>query len=87
MKVSHATYALVSTLHHTTPGGLKLAASVSAGRVVFTGGKFGPHSLDAGASSADRVLAHWEGYCAASDPTYGASDGSESPWGETASAF
>jgi hypothetical protein len=34
-------------------------------RVVFEGGKNGPHSVDVGVSSEERVLAHWAGYCAA----------------------
>lgn len=31
-------------------------------RIVFTGGAQGTHSLDVGASSPARILAHWEGY-------------------------
>lgn len=42
----------------------RLRAELRDGRIVFTGGKTGEHSIDARAaiSSADRVLAHWRGY-------------------------
>lgn len=32
-------------------------------RIVFSGGKDGPHSLDVAASTPERILAHWQGYC------------------------
>lgn len=38
---------------------------VLSARVVFEGGAKGPHSLDVGVSSPERVLAHWSGYCEA----------------------
>lgn len=44
-------------------GSLKLRADLKDGRIVFSGGTQGVHSIDAGLSSAQRVLAHWEGYC------------------------
>ena len=31
-------------------------------RIVFEGGKRGPHSLDIATSSRERILSHWEGY-------------------------
>jgi hypothetical protein len=34
-------------------------------RIVFRGGSAGEHSLDLLASSPERILAHWEGYCEA----------------------
>ena len=40
-------------------------AFVPGGRVVFSGGLKGDHSIDLLASSPERVLAHWEGYCEA----------------------
>jgi hypothetical protein len=38
---------------------------VVGGRIVFKGGAKGEHSLDLLASSPERILAHWEGYCEA----------------------
>lgn len=35
---------------------------VQSKRIVFTGGKFGEHSIDASCSDEARILAHWEGY-------------------------
>lgn len=49
---------------------------VTGGRIVFKGGKDGEHSLDILASSPERILAHWEGYCEANGllkPTVGQS--------------
>lgn len=40
----------------------RLRAEVAGDRVVFTGGAQGEHSLDIGASSVERMLAHWAGY-------------------------
>jgi len=34
-------------------------------RIEFKGGAFGGHGLWLSVSSADRVLAHWDGYCSA----------------------
>ncbi len=39
------------------------SANVVGDRIVFSGGRGGEHSLDLGCSSAERVLAHWTGYC------------------------
>jgi hypothetical protein len=36
---------------------------VVGGRIVFKGGKNGEHSLDVLASTPERILAHWLGYC------------------------
>lgn len=33
------------------------------GQVVFTGGRYGDHALNLSVSSAERIVAHWEGYC------------------------
>ena len=45
--------------------------TVDGGRIVFTGGRFGEHSLDVRVSSRERVLAHWAGYCEANDAREG----------------
>jgi hypothetical protein len=50
-------------LRRQTRGGHRLRADVKGGRIVFSGGNRGTHSIDIGASSQARVLAHWEGYC------------------------
>ena len=46
-------------------GDLFLTGRLVADRFVFSGGLQGEHSLDARASStsADRLIAHWRGYC------------------------
>lgn len=43
----------------------QLGVSLRGDRFVFSGGAHGEHSLDADAliTSADRLLAHWRGYC------------------------
>lgn len=38
------------------------SAYVKAGRIVFTGGPHGEHSLDLRATSVARAVAHWQGY-------------------------
>lgn len=43
-------------------GSRVLSAMVIDDRIVFVGGKDGMHSLVIGASSRERVLAHWAGY-------------------------
>jgi hypothetical protein len=45
-------------------GGIFLAAYLEGDRFVFTGGRWGEHSLaaDASITSADRLLAHWRGF-------------------------
>lgn len=42
-----------------------LSAHVRDGAIVFTGGKFGDASIWVNVSSKERVLAHWDGYVAA----------------------
>ena len=44
---------------------LTLKASLKDGRVIFSGGKFGEASIDASVSSRARIVAHFDGYCAA----------------------
>ena len=46
-------------------GDLFLTSRLVEDRCVFSGGLQGDHSLDARASSpsADRLIAHWRGYC------------------------
>lgn len=47
---------------------------VETGRIVFSGGSRGEHSLELSVSDEARVLAHWNGYCEASGllkPTVG----------------
>lgn len=39
---------------------------VETGRIVFSGGKFGPHSIELSCSDEARVMSHWEGYIASS---------------------
>lgn len=43
------------------------APKLTKDRVVFTGGRFGDHSLDRHCSSLERVKAHWAGYCEAQE--------------------
>ena len=43
--------------------GRAFRTTVDGGRIVFTGGRYGDHSLDTRTSSRERVLAHWAGYC------------------------
>ena len=49
---------LIATL--PKPGGLQL--SREGDQIVMTGGKWGPHSISARVSSAERLLTHWKGY-------------------------
>ena len=44
-------------------GGFVLRADVKDGRIVFSGGTQGEHSIAVDVSSKERILAHWEGYC------------------------
>lgn len=46
-----------------------LRASLRDGRVVFSGGSQGEHSISLDVSSRARILAHWEGYCEANGLT------------------
>lgn len=46
---------------------IRLMAVLEGDRVVFKGGRFGEHSLDAKLSSAERVIAHWRGYIQATE--------------------
>lgn len=45
----------------TTPSGLRLEATRDGDAVTFTGGAFGPHTLN-GDPSDERIAAHWDGY-------------------------
>jgi hypothetical protein len=65
MKVPHALYSLAASLKAASAAG-PLTAEVNAGRVMFLGGRYGAHSVDA-SSSPERVLAHWAGYVAANN--------------------
>ncbi len=58
-----AAYKLSFDLRRETRGGIKLRADVKDGRIVFSGGSQGVHSIDVGISSQARILAHWDGYC------------------------
>lgn len=49
---------------------------VGSARIVFEGGKRGPHSLDVATSSRERILSHWEGYVESSRDTRGLRVGS-----------
>jgi hypothetical protein len=40
-------------------------------RIIFEGGKRGPHSLDVATSSRERILLHWTGYVISSRDTSG----------------
>jgi len=44
-----------------------LTATFTDEQVIFSGGKFGDHSLNLNVSSPERIKAHWEGYCEAND--------------------
>lgn len=46
---------------------VRLVATLEGDRVVFSGGHYGSHSLDAKLSSAERVVAHWRGYVQATE--------------------
>lgn len=50
--------ALIKTL--PKPGGLKLFREGDT--IVMSGGKMGSHSIHVPVSSAERLLAHWQGY-------------------------
>jgi hypothetical protein len=49
---------LIATL--PKPGGLRLYRE--GDQIVMEGGKWGPHSISAKVSSAERLLVHWRGY-------------------------
>lgn len=60
--------------YRLTDRGLQKLLGIESGRykiklttemVVFTGGKFGEHSIFRNCSSLERVKAHWDGYCEA----------------------
>jgi hypothetical protein len=51
--------ALVASL--PVPSGLTL--TIVGGWIEMSGGQFGGHSLSVAASTAERVEAHWRGYC------------------------
>jgi hypothetical protein len=59
---------LANSLRFTASDGTRVSAVVEHGRVVFTGGKRGDHSIDVGVSTQARVLSHFEGYCEAQEP-------------------
>lgn len=54
--------ALAKTLHHRIQS-KTLTASVVGDRIYFEGGRQGGHSLAYDVSTAERVQAHWAGYC------------------------
>lgn len=62
-----------------TPGRptVRLRAVLDGDRIVFLGGRYGEHSLAVACSSADRVIAHWRGYCEAN----GAAAAAAHRWG------
>lgn len=49
---------LIATL--PKPGGLQLFRE--GDQIVMAGGRWGPHSISAKVSSAERLLVHWKGY-------------------------
>ena len=49
---------LIATL--PKPGGLQIYREDD--RIVMDGGKYGAHAISTGASSGERLLAHWRGY-------------------------
>jgi hypothetical protein len=49
---------LIATL--PKPGALQIYRE--GDRIVMDGGKYGPHAISTGASSGERLLAHWRGY-------------------------
>jgi hypothetical protein len=49
---------LIATL--PKPGGLRLFRE--GDQIVMAGGQWGPHSISAKVSNAERLLAHWKGY-------------------------
>jgi hypothetical protein len=51
-------------LRRQNGGAFVLRADVEGDRIVFSGGLQGTHSLAVDVSTRERVLAHWEGYCA-----------------------
>ena len=58
---------LMWTFMQTGKQTIRLLAILEGDRIVFTGGRYGAHSLDAKLSSADRVVAHWRGYVQATE--------------------
>lgn len=60
---------LAALLRATTPDGRKLYAFEEGGRLVFAGGRNGPHSLCVYATTEARARAHWQGYCEANEVT------------------
>lgn len=63
MDIVKATKLSFDLRRQTCSGSVKLRADVEDGRMVFSGGSQGVHSIDLGVSTPRRVLAHWEGYC------------------------
>lgn len=53
---------LMWTLMQVGKKTIRMTATLEGDRIVFAGGSYGTHSLDARLSSADRVVAHWRGY-------------------------
>ncbi len=58
---------LLWTFMRTGKRTVRLNATLEGDRIVFSGGRYGAHSLDAKLSSADRVIAHWRGYVQATE--------------------
>src|SRR6266850_2429339 len=59
---------------------VRLQAVLEGDRIVFTGGRFGSHGLDAKLSSADRVIAHWRGYVQATEEALVGYPRISTPW-------
>lgn len=59
---------------------VRLVATLEGDRIVFSGGRFGTHSLDAKLSSADRVIAHWRGYVQATEDALVGYPKLSTPW-------
>lgn len=62
---------------------IRLCAVLEGDWVVFKGGRFGEHSLDAKLSSADRLIAHWRGYVQATEDVLVGYAKHPTPWAST----
>ncbi len=61
---------------------IRLCATLEGDSIVFSGGRYGSHSLDAKCSSADRVIAHWRGYVEATEDALVGYPKISTPWAE-----
>ena len=71
---------LMWTFMQTGKKTVRLRAVLEGDRIVFTGGRYGSHSLDAKLSSADRVIAHWSGYVQATEEALAGYPKISTPW-------